>query len=76
MKPGLDIPGDWHRVGAGLSVRFRLHDGRIDAEWIPRFPTLQEGRSTLDRYREARNLFLADIAQRTGVAVTCVELKP
>ena len=24
--------GDWHRVGAGLAVRFAMAEGRIDAE--------------------------------------------
>ncbi|MBK7261709.1 MAG: hypothetical protein IPI03_07385 [Rubrivivax sp.] len=69
----LRLNGDWHRVGAGLAVRFAMAEGRIDAEWRPRQPTRREFRRVLDRYRDARNVFLCELAQRTGEAVMCME---
>jgi hypothetical protein len=68
------LQSDWHRLGAGLSVRFHLDPGRLDAEWRPRPPTRRELHRVLDRYREARGKFLAEISQRIGGEVLCVEV--
>lgn len=68
------IQSDWHRLGAGLSVRFRLADGQINAEWHPRRPTKREFKRLVDRYREARNLFLTEVGRARGVPVLCLEL--
>jgi|GEM_PF-4493947 len=39
---------DWHRVGAGLSVRFTRQHERFDAEWTPRLPTAREIKRVAD----------------------------
>ena len=69
-----DAHSDWHRLGAGLSVRFSIDGERFDAEWQPRVPTKREMRRVVARYRAARELFLAAVAQRSGGTVLCVEL--
>ena len=68
------MQSDWHRLGAGLSVRFRLAGGCINAEWQPRLPTKREFKRLLDAYRAARNLFLANVGQACGASVRCLEL--
>ena len=65
---------DWARVGGGFSVRFSLNAGRLDAMWLPRVPTKREFRRVLDRYRDARGVFLAEVGRRIGGTVACVEL--
>ncbi|HMM83913.1 hypothetical protein [Azohydromonas sp.] len=67
------LRSDWHRMGAGLSVRFELVNGTFSAEWSPRMPTKREFKRMVDRYRQARNLFIAQIAAR-GTSVAVVEL--
>lgn len=68
------LQSDWHRLGAGLSVRFSLDPGRLDAEWRPRPPTRRELHRVLDRYREARGVFMAEIAAQIGAEVLLVEM--
>ncbi|MCG3190775.1 MAG: hypothetical protein LKCHEGNO_03597 [Burkholderiaceae bacterium] len=36
------LRSDWHRVGAGFSVRFAFSGERFDAQWRPRLPTRRE----------------------------------
>lgn len=67
---------DWHRVGAGLSVRFCLQTGRFDAEWLPRPPPKQEWRRVNDRCCFARHEFLSELAGRLGAPVVCLEVAP
>lgn len=73
---------DWHRVGAGFSVRFATGPSagveacvtRLDVEWSPRLPTRRELRRVADRYRGARSHFIADLAARLGGCIVCVEV--
>lgn len=65
---------DWHRVGAGLAVRFTMAGERFDAEWKPRPPTRREMRRVIDRYRGARDLFLAHVGQQRGAPVLVLEM--
>jgi hypothetical protein len=65
---------DWHRVGAGLSVRLELRTGQVHVEWMPRTPTRKEWRRIEDRYRSARNTFLAEVARELGRDVVCIEV--
>jgi len=65
---------DWHRVGAGLSVRFTMTAKRLDAEWGPRLPTKREMKRVIERYRAARNQFLAAVGARMGGPVICLEV--
>lgn len=68
------IRSDWHRLGAGLSVRFELVSGQMRGEWAPRAPTKREWPRVLDRYRKARSAFLADVARRISRDVVVVEV--
>ena len=68
------MSGDWHRVGAGLSVRFTLRASHFEAEWRPRKPTKREFKRILNSYRRARYLFLDELARRNGRNVLCLEL--
>lgn len=74
LAGGQALRSDWHRVGAGLSVRFAIAHGRIDAEWLPRMPTKRELRRVIDRYRIARHEFLSAVAGEMGGTVVCLEL--
>jgi hypothetical protein len=66
---------DWHRVGAGLSVRFSCTVGRVDAEWVPRTPTPPEWREVQGQYRQARDQYLVEVSERLGLsAIVVVEL--
>lgn len=65
---------DLHRLGAGLSVRFSLRDGKVHCAWTPRAPTRTEARRLLPAYRRARAVFALDLAQRLGGAVVVVEV--
>lgn len=68
------ISSDWHRVGAGLSVRFsHKGDERLDAEWTPRVPTKREWKRIMDRYCGARNKFAQFLAKQRGVSVLILE---
>ena len=67
------LASDWHRVGAGLSVRFEYRGERLNAEWQPRLPTKREWKRVLDRYRAARQQFLHRLAESAG-PVVCVEV--
>lgn len=68
------IRSDWHRLGAGLSVRFELARGQMSGEWAPRTPTRREWSRIEDRYRRARDAFLADVGRRLGQSVLCLEV--
>lgn len=70
----IKLRSDWHRVGAGLSVRFDLSGGCFDAEWRPRLPTKREWRRILDRYRLARHKFLVPMAADRSGSIVVVEL--
>lgn len=63
----------FEKVGRGLSVRFTLIEGAIEAEWRPRHPTPAD-RKVLPRYRAARDRFLSTLAARTGVGVAVLEV--
>ncbi len=66
---------DWHRVGAGLSVRFTLrNEHQIDAEWLTRPPTRREKKRVFERYRQARDAYATEIHRRTGLRVMVLEL--
>lgn len=66
---------DWHRVGAGLSVRFSLSPAGVDAEWTPRCPRDKtEFFSVRAAYRVARNAYLTEIAKRMGRPLICLEV--
>ena len=67
------ISSDWHRVGAGLSVRFSLRAEQLDAEWRTRPPTKREWKRVLERYRAARDAFAAYMAARRGVRIVVLE---
>ncbi|MDE2368515.1 MAG: hypothetical protein KGN16_06035 [Burkholderiales bacterium] len=69
-----NLTSDLYRVGAGFSVRFRLVDDRLDCEWTPRMPTKREFSRAADRYRAARDEFLAEWARRLGRSVICLEV--
>lgn len=72
----IKLGSDWHRVGAGLSVRFSLTgDGGMDAEWVPRLPTRREFRRIERAYRTARDKFLQELAERRGATILCLELQ-
>jgi hypothetical protein len=73
-KPTPPLRSDWHRMGAGLSVRFELAGGAFSAGWSPRVPTRREFRRMVDRYRNARNLFIAHIAARGGASIAVLEM--
>ena len=76
MSSACELPrlqSDWHRLGAGLSVKFHL-DSELEVEWRPRTPTRRELDRILDRYRKARCEFLAEVAQRLGGDVLVVEV--
>lgn len=64
---------DWHRVGAGLSVRFSTRGDRLDAEWRTRPPTKREWKRVMDRYRAGRDQFLAALAKRAELTVAVIE---
>lgn len=68
-----NVRSDWHRVGAGLSVRFSLATDRLDAEWLPRAPTKRELKRVIGRYRIARHAFLTTVAGEIGGTVVCIE---
>ena len=70
------LAGDWHRLGAGLAVRFTYGAGRFDAEWKPRPPTKREWKRVIDAHRVARHGFLAELGRRRGGTVLCVEVAP
>lgn len=76
QKLGNHLASDWHRLGAGLSVRFTLRGERIEAEWRPRLPTKREQRRILDRYRAARDAFLAAYGREIGGRVAVLEVAP
>ncbi|MCK6432043.1 MAG: hypothetical protein L6Q68_03280 [Aquabacterium sp.] len=69
------LGSDWHRVGLGLSVRFSVDGDAMGAEWRPRMPTPRECRRTLDAYRRARNLFVAELARNLNRTILVVELE-
>lgn len=69
-----EMRSDWSRLGNFFSVRFSLGAAGLNAEWMPRKPTKQEFERNVDRYRGARDAFFAEVAQRTGRGVTCVEM--
>lgn len=75
-NPSPLLVSDWHRLGAGLSVRFTLRGERIEAEWRPRLPTKREQRRILDRYRAARDAFLAAYGREIGGRVAVLEVTP
>jgi hypothetical protein len=68
------VRSDWHRLGAGLSVRFECADERMSVEWAPRTPTKREWRRIEDRYRQVRDAFLIDWGRRLGRPVLCLEV--
>lgn len=69
------LASDWHRVGAGLSVRFTLrNEHQLDAEWLTRPPTRREKKRVFERYRQARDAYAAEIHRRTGLRVMVLEL--
>jgi hypothetical protein len=70
----IHMVSDWHRLGAGLSVRFALQAGALEVEWSPRLPTQREAKRLMDAYRLARHQFLAELAQRLGANIACVEV--
>lgn len=67
------LRSDWHRVGAGFSVRFAFSGERFDAQWRPRLPTRREFERVADRYRDARQEFVAEIARHAGGIVMVLE---
>ena len=69
-----ELFGDWHRLGAGLSVRFLRRGEKFDAEWKPRAPTRREWKRLLERYRAARHQFLDKMSERAGGVVLCLEV--
>lgn len=64
---------DRHRLGGGVTVRFDLNGGRLDAEWSPRLPTAREFHRLIERYRAARQVFMESVAATTGGAVIVIE---
>jgi hypothetical protein len=70
------LRSDLHRVGAGLSVRFTFSVGRLEAEWQPRPPTKREWDRVIDKYRDARNVFMVEVGRQLGGTVLCVEVGP
>jgi len=74
MSEAARVQSDWHRVGAGLSVRFRFDGDRLDAEWRTRPPTKREWKRVLSAYRRARDAFLCAVGEGIGGVVLCVEL--
>lgn len=72
------LASDWHRVGAGLSVRFSFKPTalQLGAEWNPRPPTRREWKRVIERYRSARDKFLGVVAGQLGGAIACVEVGP
>lgn len=73
MSCSTNMQSDWHRVGAGFSVRFSLTAGRFDAEWRPHMPTRRTMKRVLDRYRSARDGFLAEAGRAGGGPVLVLE---
>ena len=70
-----ELFSDWHRLGAGIAVRFLLRCEKLDAEWKPRPPTRREWKRLLERYRAARHQFLDKMAERAGGVVLCLEVR-
>ena len=71
------VASDWHRVGAGLAVRFSMRGNRFEAEWLTRPPTKREWKRVNERYRRARQAFLEPlVAERGGRAVLVLEVQP
>lgn len=69
------LVSDWHRVGAGLSVRFSLRGEMLQAEWRTRPPTKREWRRVMVRYRQARGSFVAAVEKSTGRTATVLEVR-
>lgn len=67
---------EFRSVGLGFSVQFELDSsGRLDARWLPRLP--QAGREfnrTLARYRQRRDAFLQQVAEKSGLRVAVAEV--
>ncbi len=71
------MASDWHRVGAGLAVRFRVRGERFEAEWLTRPPTKREWKRVSQRYRQARSAFLAPLMGQHGSGpVLVLEVTP
>jgi len=70
----ISFASDWYRVGGPFAVRFELQAGQLSCEWMPALPTPTEKAALLDRYRVARDEFLAEYASQIGGNVGCVEM--
>jgi hypothetical protein len=70
----LELRGEPVPLGGGFSVAFSWNRGRIGCEWAPKCP---RGFSTLKQtpaYRNARDAFVREVSERSGVFVGVIEL--
>ncbi|MEC5387170.1 hypothetical protein VVD49_15680 [Uliginosibacterium sp. H3] len=70
------MSSDFHRVGGGFSAQFSITSaGAFDVTWSPHVPSKRDLRRKvdMDKYRAARNAFLARMAEAMGEAVLVVE---
>jgi hypothetical protein len=70
----IKLRSDWHRAGAGQSVRFDLRGQRLDAEWRPHLLTKREWKRMIERYRIARDEFLCVMAAERFRTVLVLEV--
>lgn len=70
------LQGDWTRLDSAFSVRFEFSSGNLWARWSPQPPVSRaEFSATVEQaYRQARSLFIAELAECLGVDVICVEI--
>ena len=60
-------------VGKGFTVEFTFKGLVFDCKWTPRIPTGKQVSQVMPAYKTARNAFIADIAEKTGVKIGVIE---
>lgn len=70
----LNIAGEPVPVGKGFSVVFSWKRSRIGCEWVPKCPRGFQALKNTQAYRNARDAFVSEASERSGVPIGVIEL--
>jgi len=73
-NPRTEMRSEAMPLGDGLTVRFAIINGRMEAAFNPTPPRGRKARRILPAYRRARDEFLRRFSVRTGLTVGVLEV--